>query len=346
MAVTESNIYALWVAYQAAKGTPSTVATKKMQQVGGDLDTNRADGSENFSDLDRFGNAVDYINTIQGQGSPVIHAQPNAVAYLCWLFFGGETFTAGSGSLAPKYVFTPQTNTGFWSTWWKRVGLSEIVRQKFNDTKIASLKIEGSTANKIVKVTPTLASLDPGEKFATDPSVAGEVAKPFLYTDAVGTFTIDGTVFTAQTQFAVTIEAGLAPFQGDAIKFQDMVAGNASITMEGPTILLDTAGLAQYNTIIYGTSSPSAGAKPSTTAPYIGSFSCEFVRGSAATRESLKIEIPAIKWSPDLAIAPNPDGGAIELALNGQQRKVAGSPAIRVTVETGGTGGDTAAHTA
>ena len=346
MAVTESNIYALWVAKQSAKGTAATVATKKMQQVGGDIQTAREDGSENFSDLDRFGDAVDYINTIQGTGSPVIHAQPNATAYLCWLFFGGETFTAAGGSTAPKYVFTPQTNTGFWSTWWKRVGLSEIHRQKFNDAKIATLKIEGSTANKIVKVTPSIAALDPGEKFATDPTPVGEVAKPFLYTDAVGTFTIDGTVFTAQTQFSVTCEAGLAPYQGDAIKFADMIAGAANITMEGPTILLDTDGVAQYNKIIYGTPTPTTGQKPSTTAPTVGSFSCEFVRGSAATRESLKIELPGVKWSPDLAVAPNPDGGAIELALNGQMRKVVGSPAIRVTVETGGTGGDTATHTA
>lgn len=344
MAVTESNIHALWVAYQAAKGTASTTATKRLQQVGGDLNTSRADGSENFSDLDRFGGAIDFIDTIQGDGAPVIHAQPNSTAYLCWLFFGGETFTAAFAGVAPKYVFIPQTNTGFWATWWKRVGLSEIVRQKFNDAKITTLKIEGSTANKIVKITPSLIALDPGERFATDPSPSLEVAKPFLYTDAVGTFEIDGTVFTAQTQFAVTIEAGLAPYQGDAIKFQDLIAGNANVTMEGPTILLDTDGLAQYNKIIYGTTTPTSSQKPAITAPAIGAFTCEFVRGTGATRESLKIELPAVKWSPDLAVAPNPDGGAIELALNGQMRKVAGSPAVRVTIETGGTGGDTEAH--
>ena len=346
MAVVESNIYALWAAKQTAKGTAATVATKRLQQVAGSIETARADGSENFSDLDRFGDAVDYIDTIQGEGSPVIHAQPNATAYLCWLFFGGETFTAGGGGAAPKFVFVPQTNTGFWSTWWKRVGLSEIVRHKFNDVKIASLKIEGSTANKIVKVTPTVAALDPGERFATDPTPSVEVAKPFLYTDAVGTFTIDSTVFTAQTQFAITIDAGLTPYQGDAIKFSEMVAGNASISMDGVTLLLDTDGLGQYNKIIYGTASPAGGAKPATTAPAIGSFSCEFSRGTGVTRESLKVELPAVKWSPDLAIEPSPDGGAIEISLGGQQRKVAGSPAVRVTVETGGTGGDTAAHSA
>lgn len=345
MAVTESNIYALWVAKQSAKGTPATVATKRLQQVGGSIETTREDGSENFSDLGRFGDAVDYINTIQGGGSPVIHAQPNGVAYLCWLFFGGEAFTAAGGSTAPKYVFTPQTNTGFFSTWWKRVGLSEIVRHKFNDAKVATIKIEGSTANKVVKVTPTVVALDPGETFSTDPTPSLEAAKPFLYTDAVGTFTIDGTVFTAQTQFSVTCEAGLAPYQGDSVKYSEMIAGNASISMEGPTILLDTAGIAQYNYIVYGTATPSAGAKPLTTRPAVGSFSCEFSRGTGATRESLKVELPGVKWSPDLAVAPNPDGGAIELALNGQMRMVSGSPAIRITVETGGTGGDTAAHT-
>jgi hypothetical protein len=347
MPVAESNIYALWAAKQTAKGTPATVGTKRFQQVAGDISTAREDGSENFSDLDRFGDAVDYINTLQGSGAPVIQAQPNATAYLLWLYFGGEAFTALSAGVSPpKFVFTPQANTGFWATFWKRIGLSEIQRQKFNDCKISSIKIEGSTANKVVKVTPTIISLDPGETFATDPTPTLEAAKPLLYTDAVGTFTIDGSVFNAQTQFAVTLDAGLAAYQGDAVKFQDLVAGAASISMEGPTILLDTAGIAQYNQIIYGTATPTTGTKPRTDRPVVGSFACEFKRGTLAAKESIKVELPGVKWSPDLAAPPNPDGGAIELALNGEMRKVSGQPAIRITVETGGVGGDTAAHTA
>lgn len=344
---TESNIYALWAAKQTAKGTVATTATKRLQQVGGNIDIMREDGSENYSDLDRFGDEVDFINTLQGGGSPVIHAQPNATAYLLWLFCGGETFTAKSvGVSAPKFVFTPQTNTGFWLTLWKRMGLTDIIRQRYADCKITSIKIEGSTGSKVVKITPTIVSLDPGEKIAADPVVALEVAEPFLWTDATGTITIDSTIFRATTQFSITLDAGLAPWQGDSVKFYDLVAANASVTMEGPTLLLDSASLAQYNLIMYGNASPANGDKPLATRPSVGTFTAEYVRGATDLRESLKIELPGVKWSPDLAVAPNPDGGATEIALNGSMRKVVGQPAFRITVETGGTGGDIAAHSA
>lgn len=342
----ESNIYALWAAKQTAKGAVATTATKRLQQVGGNLEITRADGSENFSDLDRFGDATDYVDTIQGGGSPVVHAQPNSTAYLLWLFFGGETFTAAGGGAAPKYEFVPLANTGFWCTFWKRVGLVDIIRQRFADCKITSLRIEGSTASKVVKITPTIVSLDPGEKIAADPAgVDREVAEPLLYTDVTGKLKIDGAVFRAASQFAIVLDAGMAPWQGDSVTFYDLVSATASVSMEGPTIMLDAASLAVYNTIIYGTASPTNGTKPLTSRPIPGSFEAEFSRSSGATKEAIKIELPGAKWSPDLAIAPNPDGGPIEVALNGEMRKVSGQPAVRITVETGGVGGDTAAHT-
>jgi len=344
MAITESNIYALWVAKQTAKGTPATASTKRLIHVAGDLDLNREDGSENYSDLDRFGQSTDYISNVSGQGTPGIQAQPNTVAYLCWLFFGSASFTAKvTGTSAPKFVFTPGANTGSWSTWWKRVGQSDIVRQKFNDTKITALKIEGGTQQRILRITPTLTSLDPGEVFTTDPSSTLSAISPLLWTDATGTIKLDGgTAFTGTTQVAITIDDGSQPVQGDSTRFYDIVPGTASITMEGPTLILDDVSRQRYNNIIYGTTSPATGAKPITTKPAIGSFEIEWTRGTGDARESVKIAIPGVKWTPDLAIAPNPDGGPIELALNGQMRKVSGSEAITITVETGATGDNTA----
>lgn len=341
----ESNIHALWAAKQTAKGAVATTATKRLQQVGGNLDITREDGSENFSDLDRFGDATDFVNAMSGGGSPVIHAQPNSTAYLLWLFMGGETFTAGGGGNAPKYEFQPLANTGFWITFWKRVGLVDIVRQRYADCKIASLKIEGSTASKVLKITPTIIGLDPGEKIAADPSPALEVAEPFLWTDVTGKLKIDTVTINATSQFSITLDAGLTPWQGDNVTYYDLVTANASITMEGPTLLLDSTSLARYNNIIYGTTSPSNGDKPKTSRPIPGSFEAEFARGTGVSRESIKVELAGVKWTPDLAIAPNPDGGPVEVALNGEMRKVVGSPAVKFTVETGGVGGDTAAHT-
>jgi hypothetical protein len=352
MAVTESNIYAFWVASQpSGKETPATVAQKRLAVVAGDLDVNREDGSENFSDLDRFGDSTDFVNSLQGGGALTAEAQANELAYLCWLFFGTETFTAKAvGTSPPKFEFEPGANIGKWSTWWKRVGMSTIVRRKFNDCRISSLRFEGSTANKVVKCIPNVMSLDPGEVFTADPTPTINAAQdPFIYTEGKGTFTVDGQVFNGHSQFAVIIDDGLAGIQGDAATMYDFVPGNAVVTLDGITMLLDDLSLARYNQQFYGTATPTAGTKPIQTIPALGTYSFDLVRGTGDTRLRFKLELGSVKWAPDVSVPPNPDGGAIELAWGGAARKNAAGGAaptapklIRVTVETGA--GDSAAH--
>lgn len=346
MPVVESNIHAFWVASQpSGKGTAATVAQKRLITVAGDLDLNRDDGSENFSDLDRFGDQSDFVNTIGGGGALTCQAQANELAYVCWLFFGAEVFTAKSvGVTPPKFVFTPGVTVGKWATFWKRVGMSTIFRRKFNDCRIGSLRIEGSTANKIVKFIPNVISVDPGEVFTVDPTpVINLTQDPFVYTEGIGRFTVDSTVYTGHSQFAVVVDDGLAAIYGDDVIPYDIVPGNAQITLEGVTMILDDVSLARYNLQFYGTATPAVNAKPIKTIPAIGSYSVEFIRGTIDARLSLKIELPGVKWSPDVAIPPNPDGGAIEVAQGGSMRKITGQPGIRITVETGA--GDNVAHT-
>lgn len=321
---TEANVYALWAAKQTAKGTPAAAATQRMIQVAGDFDVNRDDGSENYSDLDQFGNQTDFVNTLLGNGNPTIEAQPDQLAYIAWLFTGAEAYTAKAVGTAPaKSIFDFATAQPFFSTWWKRVGLTDIVRQKFNDCIITSIRIEGSTANKVVKIIPTIISLDPGEVYlsGTEPVVAIDVVAPFLYTEGAGSFTVDGTVFTGQSQFALVVDFASTPWYGDSVTPYAMVPGNATITLDGITLLLDAASLARYYTLIYGTATPGAAAKPLKTLPALGSYSAMLSRGASDTRVSAKIEVPKVKWAPDLSIPPNPDGGAIEIALAGSMRK-------------------------
>jgi hypothetical protein len=178
-------------------------------------------------------------------------------------------------------------------------------------------------------------SLDPGEVFTTDPTPTITAEDPFVWTEAKGTITIDGQVYNGASQFAVIADDALTAVYGDAANAYALVTGNAGITLDGITMILDDASLARYNAQIYGTPTPTAGTKPIQSIPAVGSYSILFTRGTGDTKESLKIEIPGVKWSPDVAVPPNPDGGAIELAFGGAMRKVAGQPAIRVTVEIG-----------
>lgn len=334
----ESNLYALWGAKQVAKGTPAAEATKRFRQVAGDVSTSREDGSEGFSDMDRFGNMTDFVNTLSGQGAPGIQATPTEAAWLFWIFFGADTVT---GAADPwKHVFTPQANGGFWATFWKRVGSSVTDKEKFNDCKVGQLVLEGSTGQKVIRVTPSILSLDPGEKFAVDPAAPAEVPKeePFLWTEGVGTFKVNGVVLKGSSQFTATWDEGLSPYYGDDVIAIDLVTGNAQITL-GTTILVDQGGLEEYNKRIYGSAAPAAATKPLKVPEALGSYEFKLTKKNAAgevvPKRNMLVQFPGVKWAPDVAIPPSPDGGAVELSLGGGMRKVAPEPGSRITMEIG-----------
>lgn len=334
----ESNLYALWAAKQTAKGSPvaGSASTKRFRQVAGDLAPNREDGSEGFSDMDRFGNMTDFVNTLSGEGSPGIQATPTEAAWLCWIFFGADTVT---GAADPwKHVFTPQTNGGFWATFWKRVGGSVARKDKFNDCRIGQMVMEASTGQKVLRLTPSILCLDPGEVYTEDPATAMPAEGPFLWTEGVGTFKLNGVVLKGSSQFTATWDEGLSPYYGDDVVAVDLIVGNANITL-GTTILVDEEGHKEYNKRIYNTATPVAGTKPIKVPEALGSYEFKLTRKDAAgtlvPARTLQVEFPGVKWAPDLAIPPSPDGGPVELSLGGGMRKVAGQPGSRITIECG-----------
>lgn len=439
----ESNINGLWFAKQAAKGTPVsfTAGTKRGRWVGGDVQVNRADGMEAWSDQTLFGDAVDFANTLIGNGAPVIQGQSSLTAYLCWLACGQEVVTGGTNAVqtlsvtgAPtggqtvltysilgntypvtvpynttavallallqaalpaaysgtaiataggplpttpititfqnamgnqpiplptkadaftggttpsstittttagagfQHVATPNDSGGFFFGMAKSVGKTTVHRVAFNDCRMSSLRLEGSSASKVLKLTPTIISLDPGVQLAADPTKLDDGLKPFIYTEAQGTFTIDGQVYQGQSAFAVLLTWGLNEVYGDAVVPYDLINNTATARIEGLTLILDQLGLTRFNQQIYGTASPAPGARPITGIPALGSYSCLFNRinpNTGLVSESLKVEMAGIKWEPSLAIPANPAGGAVELSFAGNMRKVAAQPPFRITV--------------
>lgn len=439
----ESNINALWVAKQTGKGAPVTMTTgtKKLRWVGGDLQIARADGSEPYSDGTLFGDTVDFVNTINGNGAPVVQGQSGIIAYLSWLGCGQETVTGGvnavqtvsitggptsgsfqlsmngfisnaitynstapaaqtailaaansaglvlpagsvtvtggplpgtalvvtftgplgrqpvpqmtvvnstlAGGTSPtaavanttagtgyQHVATPNDAGGFWSSWVKSVGRSVTYLGQYNDARIAALRYEGSSASKVVKVTPTLQILDAGQVITTAPTGADDGTKPFIYTEAAGTFTIDGQVYHGHSAFALEAQWALTEWYGEAATPFDVINGRALVSLQGITILLDAQGLTRFNNQIYGVASPAANARPLQNIPAIGSYSCQFNRTSpytGLTSESANFNVPGVKWDPNLAIPANPAGGPVEFAMAGEMRKVAGQPPFQVT---------------
>jgi len=324
----EPNIYGLWVGKQTAKGTENTTPSKRLAQVGGDFNIARDDGNENWSDLTKYGGNTDWINSLVGNGNPAVEATPTEMAYLLWLAHGAEVVTAVTGPpAAQKHTFTPQLAQGHWCTFVKRIGTTVVQRQSFIDCLIGGFTIEGSTANKAVRITPNVLSLDPGKVVASDPAAALPTDKAFLYTEATGTFTIDSVVVQGQSQFTFTVNEDRSPVYGDDAVPYDLAVGQPSVTI-GVTVIFDAVGLARYNTLVYGTACPATGAKPIRNIPALGSYSAYFKQKDntgALTGREFKLTIPGVKWAVPDAPGPNPDGGNTEVALAGSMRPLGGA---------------------
>jgi hypothetical protein len=337
MPALQSNQELFVIAKQGSgKGTPAAApaartAGIRLKKVGGGANPGRSDGSENYSDGNRFTDATDFVDQVQGNGAPVAQVGPGDVLFLSYLMMGQETNAAAVMGVVQKTI-TPAAAGSFWFTAWKRVGNSPVLRQKFSDCRMTSLRIEGSSANKVVKATPTFFSLDAGETYTTDPTVAVEADAPWLYTEAVGTFNIDGTIFKGHSSFALVINDNMAPWYGDDVTAYDVTVGQGTIVVEGITLLVDDAGLQQYNKITYGSASPATGTKP-TRSVYYGSYTFELKRGTAgqASDRSFKCEFLKVHWTPDLAIDGNPDGGPTELALAAEARTPAAGQQLTIT---------------
>lgn len=335
MPLLEQNIYALWAGKQVAKGTALAAPTKRLIQVAGDFTGGRDDGAERYSDLGKYGSQTDWVNSLLGSGEPGIEATPEELAWLLWGFHGAETVSAiassGSGpTLLPassRRLFVPSLGLGHPLTFWVRVGQSVVRRHVYRDCYITRVQLEGSTANKALRITPRILSLDPAEAFTADPTTPNlPTDKPFLYTDtkanAGAAFTIDTFTFNGQSQFTMVIDDAWDVTFGDDTTPFDFIQGTPVVTI-GVTLHFDANALSEWNRLFYGTAAPAAGTKPLKNIPALGSYAFTMKgRDSAGvqTGRGLDITIPGVKWTVPDAPAPAPEGGGAEIALAGAMR--------------------------
>lgn len=323
--LVESNVGAVWAAKQTAKGTAATAAGKKYRMVAGSMpQTNTALGNENFMDGNRFQNAADFVDTIQGGGAPALQVQSGTLAHLMWLFLGQESVT-GSGPFV--HTSTPAA-ASFWTTWWKSLGATTIMREQYRDCRMSQLVVEGSTGAKIIRATPTIMSLDPGYITNADPVKADDGTLSMNYNQAQGAFLIDGTAISGHSAFTITMTDDLSVYRGDSPYGMALAPGRGTMTIAA-TILLDDQGLAQFYKLYYGATNPSSGSRPATTLPALGAYRATFTQSSG---EIVDITFSGVRWSPPDAPDGSPDGGAITLALNGGGRINASNPMISCAI--------------
>jgi hypothetical protein len=334
----ESGIFALWGGKQAARGTPAVTADKKLRQVAGALAIQRAIASENFGDGERFANGMDYTDTLTGGGDPSFEGQAGAGAWLVAQSLGQDSYAPGTPPTDPgTHTLTPSNAGARWLTFWKTVGSSVPNKEQYNDSKISQLVILSSAAQKVLRLTPTIMSLDPGIVYATDPLVVDDNEDPFLWTQSHGTFNIDARgvgVITEISELTITINDGLNPWYGEDIRVNSLVPSRGTISVAF-TMLITDGTMPIYNLIHYGTETPAVGALPINTVHY-GSIDMNMSFGTGPTLRKWKQTIPKVRYATDVAVAGAVDGGPIEMAIGGEGRKLdATTPMLTIAVTNG-----------
>jgi hypothetical protein len=229
-----------------------------------------------------------------------------------------------------KHTFTPQSTQGFWTTFVRSVGTSVVQRHSMVDCLIGGFTIESSQAQKDMRITPNLLSLNPYKIVAADPAQAlpsGADARPFFYTEAQNTVTLGTGASTAiingASAVSLTVNEDRSPAYGDDVVPYDFAVGSPTVAVS-LTFIFDSVGLGRWNELVYGTATPATGATPLRGIPSAGSLTADWKQKGPApdgttflTGNEAKATLPSLNWDVPPAPPPNPGGGLAEVTIGG-----------------------------
>jgi hypothetical protein len=246
----------------------------------------------------------------------------------------GPAVTNTTPGVRAKHTFNPSATAGHWTTFVKSVGTGTVQRHSMIDCLIGGFTLESSQAQKDMRITPNLLSLDPYKVIASDPAAVlptGVDARPFIYTEGSGAFTLgtgsSSTVISGQSAVTLTVDENRSPAYGDDVVPYDFAVGTPTVAVS-ITFIFDGVGLARWNELIYGTAAPTAGTKPLRNLPSVGSYAADWKQKDSqgnVTGNETKVTIPAVNWDVPAAPAPNPSGGLAEVTLAGAMQNPGGA---------------------
>lgn len=328
----ESGIGGLWMVKQPTAGTIAPIATAgsiRPRFVGGGLKAGKVIGSESYVDGERFANPSMHVESVAGEvGDVTVQGVAEEVGCLWAYVLGVDTVTGASDPYT--HTITSAATTGAILTVWQRTGSAVgPVRQAFYDAKVASLEWECSRDQLVSHATAKLMSLVAAEVYSTDPSTSAIAEDPLLWTEASGAVTINATAYRTINGDSVSVDTKMEAYWGDSVTPACLVEGKGELTRSMSMILTDDT-LALFNNAIYGTASPAALTKP-TSSVYYAAMVATYTRSAS---RSVAITTPNVAIDPaDIMVAPQPDGGTVELTLGGTCLKSGVTPALSVVVK-------------
>ena len=328
----DGNFY---VGKQSGKGSAASVF-HSFRRVDGRISINKELDSVNYVDGSAWAaDDFDFVKKISGAGSITLQATPaNAGRLMAWALGGTDTVT---GSSAP-YTHTIVAGSGLtYLTVRDGVGTIGGVTdaRQWTDCVITQVELTSTSDAGVVTIKIDLLAItanDSGGSAAPAPdTVDGE---PLLHTQAVGNIKLAGLNSGAGVpeieQFSLTLDTNIELLYGDNLTAYIAHRKRGQISWSCSAAVTDTT-IQLLNQHLYGTSSPSFGASPSTTV-LTGVFNPKFVQSA---NSELSINIPKSKIAIDTgSIDPNATGDKATVAIAGVARTPSSGALITVAAKT------------
>lgn len=165
---------------------------------------------------------------------------------------------------------------------------------------------------------------------ATDPVAVDTGVDPLRWGEAVGALTINAVAFGEIDGETLDVDRGWDVHRGDNSEPVFYVPGRGAITRSFSGAVTDTL-LPEILLALYGSSTPTAGTRP-TTPPTTRPLKSVYTRSAS---RSVTLDTPKVEIKPDdIAIGAKPQGGLIPITFGGQAL-AGGSAALTVTGKTG-----------
>lgn len=182
-------IFQYEMAAQAAKGSVAATPEFFLKAVGGSLSPKRTTGQTMTGDGNVFSSGFEYVDTMEAGGTLEVAAQPLSLGALVNAIFGVDTL---SGMADPyTHKLTPNQSSGGtdWYTFWKRV---DDYWELYPDCKVSELTISAAVDRKLMTVSAVIMGAGTPQ-YTSQPTSASTESAAFLWDQACGTWTQDGT---------------------------------------------------------------------------------------------------------------------------------------------------------
>jgi hypothetical protein len=329
--VLEASQYIYYIAPQTAQGSPAAagLATLAPAVVDGSVSMAVDAGVNRWPTYgNRFYDSVRFVNSLQGEGELQCAAHPETVGRLLKWYLGGSDTVTADGS-ASKHALGLGAGSQ-WLTIYRKVGVTEGTGagaprlERYNDCRMTQLIIEGSNANKMLRVRPTFLVADPGEIVAAVPTITVPTApeRPFVYTDGTAALKFSTNTGTAVVNpdtisFTLTMTEAINRAEGDDVIPLGFLTGESTVTWAIEATAA-TAALQEYNKLLYGHHPLVTGDKPQAAIPAAGAIDLLLDYGSGAGLRKLGLVSGALQFTPTGELTTNTGGQASTITFTGE----------------------------